>query len=81
MLAIQILAQKQTTKEECKLIRILNQGNERFLIKTGEEVLWYFDSKKEIEDGSFKVYEPPYGINEGRYYIALETLMEILKIV
>ena len=81
MLAIQILAQKQTTKEECKLIRILNQGNERFLIKTGEEVLWYFDSKKEVEDGSFKVYEPPYGINEGRYYLALETLMGILKIV
>lgn len=81
MLAIQILAQKQTTKEECKLIRILNQGNERFLIKTGEEVLWYFDSKKEVEDGSFKVYEPPYGINEGRYYFALETLMTFLKIV
>lgn len=82
MITTQVLAKKETTtKNECKLVKILNHGNERFMIKVGESVLWFFTSKKEVEDGSFKVYEPPYGINEGRYYLALETLMEILKIV
>lgn len=81
MITTEVLAKRKTRKNTvCSLEKIINQGNERFFVKEEGNILWYFTTKYEKEDGSFECIEPPYGIGDTNYELAIDTIMKFLKI-
>ena len=79
MITKKILAKKNNEKATILLQKVSNDGNEVYQFKINDNILWYFSSKYETEQG-FYTEAPPFGISEGKYMIALETLMDIFKV-
>ena len=79
MIAKNVLAKKNNGKTTFSLLKVSNEGNEVYQFKINDNILWYFRSRYETVEG-FCNEEPPFGISEGKYMIALETLMDIFKV-
>lgn len=80
MITETVLARKNKGKATFLLLKILNEGNVQYQFKINDNVLWYFKSRYETTEGVYTEIPPPFGISEGKYMIALETLMKICKV-